>query len=143
MGREEGNLITKKKTISMVAVVAIAAMLVSSVLTMYTAEAKSKTGKIKVEFISVGSHGKAKLKIINDETGKVIVKADLNFDKQLKSQGDNCCKKTYEFNWKGNHVGDELTLKVKTNDQGTFNSGGNLASGTTRLGIDLNGDDDD
>ena len=107
------------------------------------AKQKSKTGTIKVEFISVGSHGKAKLKIINERTDKVIVKADLNFDKQLKSQGDNCCKKTYEFKWNGNQIGDELTLKVKTIDQGTFESSGNLKSGTTHLGIDLNGDDDD
>ena len=43
-----GNLLIKKKTVSMIAVVAIAALLVGSVLTMHTAEAKSKTGKIKV-----------------------------------------------------------------------------------------------
>lgn len=126
---------------SVIVGIAIAALLVSSILTMYTAEAKSKTGHIKVQFISAG-FGKGTLKIINEETGKVIVSADLNFAKQHQSQGDNCCKKTYEFNWKGSHVGDELTLKVKT-DGVTFNAGGNLESGTTHLGIDLNNDDDD
>jgi hypothetical protein len=132
------------KSIALVSAIAIiGVLLIGSTVVNHGVEAKSKIGKIKVTFISVGSHGKAKLKIINDETGKVIVKADLNFDKQIKSQGDNCCKKTYEFKWKGNHVGDELTLKVKTNDQGTFESIGNLKSGTTHLGIDLNGDDDD
>lgn len=123
----------------MVAVIAI--MLVSSVLTMYTAEAKSKTGRIKVDFISPPD-GKGKLKIINERTNKVIVKADLNFDKQLKSQGDNCCKKIYEFKWSGNRVGDELTLIVKAGGF-TNQAGGNLESGTTHLGIDLNNDDDD
>ena len=132
------------KSIALVSAIAIIeVLLIGSTVVNHGVEAKSKTGKIKVTFISVGSHGKAKLKIINDRTDKVIVKADLNFDKQIKSQGDNCCKKTYEFKWSGNRIGDELTLKVKTNDQGTFTSAGNLKSGTTHLGIDLNGDDDD
>ena len=131
---------TSKNVATITIAIAIAALLVSSVLTMYTAEAKSKTGKIKVQFFNPTAH-KGKLKIINERTDKVIVSADLNFDKQFKSQGDNCCKKTYEFKWSGNRVGDDIHLVVKT-FQGNFNNYGTLNSGTTKIAIDVNGDDD-
>ncbi len=110
MGSILGN---KKKTVSIVTVVAIAVMLVSSAMTMYTAEAKSKKGKINVTFGDVsGYRGKAKIKIWNDDRDITLVKAKLDFGKQYDE--NKCCHKTYEFNAKGNHVGDTIKLVVST-----------------------------
>jgi hypothetical protein len=106
-----GNLLIKKKTVSMIAVVAIAALLVGSVVTMYTAEAKSKSGKIKVGFGDArGYKGNAKIKIWNMDEGITLVKSKIDFSK-LDASADCFCK-TFEFKWKGSHVGDEVGIQV-------------------------------
>ncbi len=125
------------KVLTGVIAVVVAAMLIASVMAMYTAEAKSKTGKIKVGYGDVGGyHGKAKIKIWNEETGKVLVKEKLHFGKQYASQGDDCCQKTYEFKWRGNHVGDEINAVVVGAECGSWESGSHtLKKGTTRISV--------
>ena len=119
-------------------------MLMGSVLTMYTAEAKSKTGKINVGFGDArGFQGKAKIKIWNlDNDDKVIVKDKIDFSKLNPSA--KCFCKTFSFKLGSNHVGDRIALQVITG--GSFVSGNGwsddsgqwkLKKGTTQASITL------
>ena len=96
-------------------------------------------GKIQVAYGDVsGYNGKADIQIKNLDTGKTLVNAKLDFGKQYASQGDHCCVKTYDFEWKGSSVGDHLGIKV-TGDGGSWqdNSGYKLKKGTTKVSITL------
>jgi hypothetical protein len=72
------------------------------------------------------------------DKGQTLVSAKLNFGKQHASQGDYCCGKTYDFEWKGSRVGDHLGIKV-TGGGGSWedNSGYQLKKGTTKVSITL------
>ena len=79
-----------------------------SVLTMYTAEAKSKSKhKIHVTFGDARSYkGKLTLKLKNLDTDKVLLKEAIDF-KKLNKRND-CCQVTFSFDPKDSHNGDEL-----------------------------------
>ena len=101
--------------------------------------AQPEKGKIQVTYGDVsGYNGKANIQIKNLDKGQTLVSAKLNFGKQHASQGDHCCVKTYDFEWKGSRVGDHLGIKV-TGGGGSWedNSGYQLKKGTTKVSITL------
>ena len=117
----------------------IAVLLVGSAAFSHSAEAKSKTGKIKVGFGDArGYEGTGKIKIWNlDNDDKVLVKGKINF---AKLDVEGCFCKTFSFKWKGNHVGDRIALSVGVGNDGgwTDDSGqGKLKQGTTHASITL------
>lgn len=126
--------------LAVVAIVAAGMVVVPNLGTVHVAEAKSKTGKIRLDFDPEDFRGKAKFKVWNiDNGGKVLVKADLNVAKLVKSEGKkNCCYKVYEFKWDGNRAGDLLGWKFTT-DFGYGESGEDvkLEKGTTKFHLFL------
>lgn len=101
--------------------------------------AQSEKGKIQVTYGDVsGYNGKANIQIKNLDKGQTLVSAKLNFGKQHASQGEHCCIKTYDFDWKGSRVGDQVGIKV-SGGGGSWedNSGYQLKKGTTKVSITL------
>jgi hypothetical protein len=128
----------KKNLVTMTVAIAIAALLVGSVLTMYTAEAKSKSGKIKVGFGDArGYQGTGKIKIWNIKQDITLVKSKIDFSK-LNPSADCFCK-TFSFKWKGSHIGDKIALKVTAGGGSWEDASGSyqLEKGTTRASISL------
>ena len=127
----------KKKTVSMIAIVAIAVMLVSSAMTMYTAEAKSKSkNKVHVVFGDARSYkGKLTLKLKNLDTDKVLLKETIDF-KKLNKRSD-CCQVTFSFDPKGSHNGDELLIKATGGGGSWEDAPQGYKKGTREFSIDL------
>jgi hypothetical protein len=130
-------LSNKKKTVSIVVIAAIAVMLVSSVMTMYTAEAKSKSkNKVHVVFGDARSYkGKLTLKLKNLDTDKVLLKETIDF-KKLNKRSD-CCEVTFSFEPKGSHVGDELLAKAIGGGGSWESAPEPYKKGTIHFSIDL------
>jgi len=100
-------------------------------------EHHTSVGTITVGYGSVGSYyGKGKIVIKNLDTGKTLVTHDLNFAKQHKNQGDDCCVKVYTFDKSGTHEGDEIFAKV-TGGGGSWESGTYNYKNNLRMTIDL------
>jgi hypothetical protein len=98
--------------------------LVMALLTLGMIAMALNTGQIFVfadeDTITVGYgavsdyYGKGKIVIKNLDTGKTLVNHDLNFAKQHRNQGDDCCVKVYRFDKSATHThsGDKLSIKV-------------------------------
>ena len=122
-----------------VAVLAIAILLVGSTAFSHSAEAKSKSGKIKVGFGDArGFQGKGAIKIWNLDNGKTLVKGKINF---AKLDAEGCFCKTFSFKWKGNQIGDRIAFSVGegSSTTGWSDTSGDwkLKKGTTRVTITL------
>ena len=95
----------------------------------------SGIGKITVTYVDVGGYnGKGKVVIKNLDTGKTLVTHALNFAKQHHNQGPDCCVKTYTFNTKGTHNGDDIAVKVFAAGETWINDPSNY---TKNLKVDI------
>lgn len=130
-------LSNKKRTVSIVVIAALAVMLVSSVMTMSTAEAKSKTkNKVHVVFGDARSYkGKLTLKLKNLNTDKVLLKETIDF-KKLNKRSD-CCQVTFSFDPKGSHNGDELSIRATGGGGSWGDAPQGYKKGTLEFWIDL------